>query len=89
MLLVAGKENFDLKFANFQIQCMQREGRGKTRHARKNKNNFFMLSKEFLIERGYCCGNGCFMCPYKPRHTKDSTRIMSELEWKELRSKNL
>ena len=29
-----------------------------------------MLSEEFLIERGYCCGHGCLMCPYVPRHTK-------------------
>ena len=47
-----------------------------------------MLSKEFLIKRGYCCGNGCFMCPYKPRHTKDNTEIMSELEWAEHLSKD-
>jgi len=47
-----------------------------------------MLSKEFLIKRGYCCGNDCFMCPYKPRHTKDNTEIMSELEWAEHRLKD-
>ena len=29
-----------------------------------------MLSREFLIERGYCCGHGCLMCPYVPKHTK-------------------
>jgi peptide deformylase len=32
-----------------------------------------MLSKEFLTERGYCCGHGCLMCPYEPKHTKDNT----------------
>ena len=31
-----------------------------------------MLSKEFLIKRKQCCGNGCFMCPYLPRHKKGS-----------------
>ena len=31
-----------------------------------------MLSQEFLIERGYCCGHGCLMCPYVPKHTKDN-----------------
>ena len=35
-----------------------------------------MLSQEFLIERGYCCGHGCLMCPYEPKHTKGNT-IMS------------
>ena len=32
-----------------------------------------MLSKEFLTDRGYCCGHGCLMCPYEPKHTKDNT----------------
>ena len=32
-----------------------------------------MLSKEFLTERGFCCGHGCLMCPYEPKHTKDNT----------------
>ena len=32
-----------------------------------------MLSKEFLTERGYCCGHGCLMCPYEPKHIKDNT----------------
>ena len=32
----------------------------------------YMLSQEFLIERGYCCGHGCLMCPYEPKHTKDN-----------------
>jgi hypothetical protein len=22
------------------------------------------LTREFLLERGYCCGNGCRNCPY-------------------------
>lgn len=26
------------------------------------------LTREFLIGRGYCCGNGCRNCPYIPRH---------------------
>jgi len=35
-----------------------------------------MLSKEFLIERGYCCGHGCLMCPYEPKHTKGNKNLM-------------
>ncbi|MDD9953699.1 MAG: DUF5522 domain-containing protein [Candidatus Woesearchaeota archaeon] len=38
------------------------------------------LTKEFLLERGYCCGSGCMNCPYKPRHTKGSTHIKSSHE---------
>ena len=32
-----------------------------------------MLSREFLTQRGYCCGHGCLMCPYQPKHEKDNT----------------
>ena len=38
-----------------------------------------MLSREFLIDRGYCCGHGCLMCPYEPKHTKGN-KIMAE-QW--------
>ena len=38
-----------------------------------------MLSKEFLIERGYCCGLGCLMCPYEPKHTKDNTVLAEDI----------
>ena len=34
-----------------------------------------MLSREFLIERGYCWGHGCLMCPYEPKHTEGNTVI--------------
>ena len=34
-----------------------------------------MLSREFLVDRGYCCGHGCLMCPYDPPHTKGSTEV--------------
>ena len=37
-----------------------------------------MLSREFLIKRGYCCGHGCLMCPYEPKHTKGNTNLMSD-----------
>lgn len=35
-----------------------------------------MLSREYLIDRGFCCGHGCLMCPYEPKHTKGNTRLM-------------
>tara|TARA_B100000902_G_scaffold258146_1_gene244401 strand:+ start:574 stop:759 length:186 start_codon:yes stop_codon:yes gene_type:complete len=34
-----------------------------------------MLSREFLLDRGYCCGHGCFMCPYEPKHQKGNENI--------------
>ena len=38
-----------------------------------------MLSKQFLIKRKQCCGNGCLMCPYIPKHTKGSYKIMNRM----------
>ena len=35
-----------------------------------------MLSREFLIQRGYCCGLGCMMCPYKPKHKEGNNNLM-------------
>ena len=37
-----------------------------------------MLSRRFLIEQGECCGNGCQMCPYEPKHEKGSTKLNKE-----------
>jgi len=34
-----------------------------------------MLSREFLIKRGYCCGHGCLMCPYYPKHTEGNKTL--------------
>lgn len=32
------------------------------------------LTAAFLLERGYCCGNGCRNCPYLPRHGGEMSR---------------
>jgi hypothetical protein len=29
------------------------------------------LSREFLLDRGYCCGNGCRNCPYESVDEKE------------------
>ena len=38
-----------------------------------------MLSRTFLIKNKKCCGNGCFMCPYKPKHYKDSSILREDV----------
>ena len=27
------------------------------------------------LARGYCCGSGCKMCPYAPKHKEGTTKI--------------
>ena len=33
-----------------------------------------MLSREFLLKRGYCCHLGCFNCPYGDDDSEDLTK---------------
>ncbi len=28
------------------------------------ERGFMVLTSEYLLQRGYCCGNGCRNCPY-------------------------
>ena len=34
-----------------------------------------VLSREYLINQGECCGEGCLMCPYEPENKKGETNI--------------
>lgn len=38
-------------------------------------DGYRILTKKFLSERGYCCGNGCKHCPYFPKHTKGNRTL--------------
>jgi hypothetical protein len=29
-----------------------------------NEGGYMVLTAEYHLERGYCCGNGCFHCPF-------------------------
>ena len=39
-----------------------------------------MLGREFLIEQKVCCGSGCFLCPYIPKHKAGSTKINNKFK---------
>lgn len=30
-----------------------------------NNDGYVVLTAAFLLERGYCCGNGCLHCPFR------------------------
>ena len=30
-----------------------------------NEQGLLVLTEKYLLERGYCCGNGCRHCPYQ------------------------
>jgi hypothetical protein len=29
-----------------------------------NKEGLLVFTEKYLLDRGYCCGNGCLHCPY-------------------------
>ena len=38
-----------------------------------------MLGRKFLVEQKQCCGNGCMMCPYIPKHKQGSNKVMNQM----------
>lgn len=30
-----------------------------------NEQGFVVFTEQYLLNRGFCCGNGCKHCPYK------------------------
>ncbi|MBO9573631.1 MAG: hypothetical protein J7497_15695 [Chitinophagaceae bacterium] len=40
----------------------------------KNDEGFTIFTAEYLLSRGYCCGNGCRNCPYDYINVKEPKR---------------
>ncbi len=43
-----------------------------------NTEGFMVFTADYLLQRGYCCGNGCKHCPY------DYKAVPNELKRKKL-----
>lgn len=39
------------------------------------ENGYRIMTKEYLVNRGYCCANGCRHCPYWPKAQKGNTNL--------------
>lgn len=39
------------------------------------ENGYRVLTRSFLVKRGYCCANGCRHCPYWPKHVKGNSQL--------------
>lgn len=39
-----------------------------------NSDGLVVFTKEYLLERGYCCGNGCVNCPYDYKNVPEPKR---------------
>ena len=54
-----------------------------------NEEGLMVLTEKYLLERGYCCGNGCKHCPYQYQNVpepKKTLLIHTNID-KELRNK--
>ncbi len=45
-----------------------------------NENGLYVFTAAYLLERGYCCGNGCVHCPYEYKNVVDSEKKNKLLE---------
>jgi len=39
-----------------------------------NEEGFIVLTQQYHLERGYCCGNGCKHCPYNYENVEEPRR---------------
>ena len=37
------------------------------------ENGLMVLSRAYLLDRGYCCGSQCRHCPYDPPYSKNTS----------------
>lgn len=54
-------------------------------HYYVNEDGWVVLTERYLLERGYCCSNGCKHCPYDYENVPEPLR--SELLKKRRESK--
>jgi Family of unknown function (DUF5522) len=39
-----------------------------------NEDGLYVFTAEYLLNRGYCCGNGCLHCPFDYKNVIDSVK---------------
>ena len=39
-----------------------------------NEEGFVVLTEQYHLEKGYCCGNGCKHCPYDYENVEEPRR---------------
>jgi len=39
-----------------------------------NENGYVVLTAKYLLDRGYCCGNGCLHCPFNYENVEEPRR---------------
>ena len=49
-----------------------------------NNDGLVVFTAEYLLQRGYCCGNGCANCPYDYKMVAEPKRSLLLEKRKEL-----
>ena len=49
-----------------------------------NKEGIIVMTENYHIRRGSCCGSGCKHCPYWPPHKKMSNELREDLKSKKI-----
>lgn len=44
------------------------------------EGNKKVMTEQYHIKRGYCCGSGCRHCPYNPKSEKGNTTLSKKTE---------
>lgn len=39
-----------------------------------NEQGYIVLTSQYHLERGYCCGNGCLHCPFEYESVEEPRR---------------
>lgn len=39
-----------------------------------NEDGLIVLTEKYLLERGFCCGNGCVNCPYEYENVPEADK---------------
>ena len=39
-----------------------------------NDSGLYVFTAAYLLNRGYCCGNGCLHCPFDYKNVVDSSK---------------
>lgn len=51
-----------------------------------NKEGLYVFTEQYLLQRGYCCGNGCKHCPFDYKNVLDSLKRQKLLNAREKRN---
>jgi hypothetical protein len=45
-----------------------------------NEKGLYVFTAEYLLKRGYCCGNGCTHCPFDYKNVLDNIKKQKLLD---------